>query len=134
MFSKYEMSFLNHLATLSFTQLPFELFLCSVSLIRFNSIRFSEKLFSLLFTCIVKILLTRKQYPARFIIQQALCHPTCIMIFPAGVVTWIELKCNSFCAPARAAIIKKCLIIRYDFRLLEMNSTHSKTVLTLLAL
>ena len=129
------MSFLNNLASISLTQLSFELFLCSViaTLIRFNLIRFSAKLFSLVFTCIIKILLTKKRYPAQFIIRYAVCHPACVMIYPARLVTRLELKCNSFCTPARAAIInhsKSVSIIRSDFQLLEMNSTHSKTAFT----
>ena len=86
--------------------------------------------------CIVKILRIRKLYPTRFITQLVLCA-TRIMICPARLVTRLELKCNSFCIQTRVAISnysKSFSIIRNDLRLLEMNSSHSKTVFTLLAL
>ena len=56
---------------------------------------------------------------------------------PARLVTQLELKCNSFCISIRVATSnysKSFSIIRNDWRLLEMNSSHLKTVFTLLAL
>ena len=58
------------------------------------------------------------------------------MIYPVRLDTRFELKCNLFCTPARVAInnhSKSFPIIRNDLRLIEMNSSHSKTVMTLLA-
>ena len=56
------------------------------------------------------------------------CHPTLVMIYPACLDTRLELKCNSFCTPARVAInnhSKSFPITRNDLRLVEMNSSHS---------
>ena len=56
------------------------------------------------------------------------CHPTLVMIYPACLDTRLELKCNSFCTPARVAInnhSKSFPITRNDLRLAEMNSSHS---------
>ena len=63
--------------------------------------------------------MTRKLYPAHFITQLALCHPTHVMIYPVRLDTQIELKCNSFCTPARVAIknhLKSFRIIRNDLQ------------------
>ena len=70
---------------------------------------------------VVKIFWTRKLCPVRL----------------AHLVTRLELKCNSFSISTRVATSnysKSVSIFRNDFRLLEMNSAHSKTVFTLLAL
>ena len=59
------------------------------------------------------------------------------MICPARLDTRLELKCNSLCTPGRVVInnhSKSSPIIRNDLRLIEMNSSHSKTAMTLLAL
>ena len=48
--------------------------------------------------------MTRKLFPARFIIQLALCHPTRALIYLTRLDTRLELKYNSFCTPARVAI------------------------------
>ena len=56
------------------------------------------------------------------------CHPTLVMIYPACLDTRLELKCNSFCTPARVAInnhSKSFPITRNDLRLVEINSSHS---------
>ena len=56
------------------------------------------------------------------------CHPTLVMIYPACLDTRLELKCNSFCTPARVAInnhSKSFPITQNDLRLVEMNSSHS---------
>ena len=56
------------------------------------------------------------------------CHPTLVIIYPACLDTRLELKCNSFCTPARVAInnhSKSFPITRNDLRLVEMNSSHS---------
>ena len=50
------------------------------------------------------MLLTRKRYPARFITQLVLCHPTRVMIYPAHLGTRLELRCNSFCTLAQVVI------------------------------
>ena len=86
---------------------------------------------------VVKIFWTRKLYPVCFITQLALCNLTCVMICLAHLVTRLELKCNSFNISTRVATSsysKSVSIFRNDFRLLEMNSAHSKTVFTLLDL
>ena len=80
--------------------------------------------------------MTRKLYPACFITQLALCHPTRVMIYPVRLDTQLELKCNSFCTPSRVAInnhSKSFWIIWNDLRWVEMNSSHSKSAMTLLA-
>ena len=59
--------------------------------------------------CVVKILRTRKIYPARFITRLALCHlvrvmsSTRVRICPVRLVTRFELKCNSFCIQTEVA-------------------------------
>ena len=72
-----------------------------------------------------------------YVIWFALCHPTCVMICPARLATRLELKCNSFCISIRIATSnysKSFLIIRNDLQLLELKSSHLKTIFTLLAL
>ena len=72
-----------------------------------------------------------------YVIRFALCHPTHVMIYPARLVTQFELKCDSFCIPTREATsnyLKGFSIIQNDLQLLEMDSSHSKTVFTLLTL
>ena len=76
--------------------------------------------------------MTRKLFPARFIIQLALCHPTRALIYLTRLDTRLELKCNSFCTPALHHSF--CDYIRNDLRCVEINSSHSKTDMTLLAL
>ena len=81
----------------------------------------------------IQILLTRKIYPARFIIQLASCHPTHFMIYAARLDTRPELKCNSLCTSDRVAInnhSKGFPIIWNNLQLIEMNSSHSKVAIT----
>ena len=59
------------------------------------------------------------------------------MICPDHLFTPLELKCNLYCIPTRVATSnysKMFTIIRSNLRSLEMNSSHSKTVFTVLAL
>ena len=69
-------------------------------------------------------------------LPSSLYHPTRIMVFLTPHVTWLELKCNSFYTPAREAISnysKIYSIIQNNLRLLNINSSHLKIVLTVLA-
>ena len=77
-------------------------------------------------------------------ISSSFYHPSRVMSFdslnmicPARLDTRLKLKRNYLCTPARAVInnhSKSSPIIRNDLRLHEMNSRHSKTAMTLLAL